>query len=67
MHYSININNVILRNVFKVLVFCVSKVSNNCFSIMAHRSRLGCQIIVSKNFEGITLRVPKAHVDIRDL
>lgn len=30
-------------------------------------SRLGCQIIVTKNFEGITVRVPKAHVDIRDL
>ncbi|KAL9969565.1 hypothetical protein ACROYT_G021794 [Oculina patagonica] len=30
-------------------------------------SRLGCQIIVAKNFEGITVRVPKAHRDIRDL
>ncbi|XP_022797237.1 adrenodoxin, mitochondrial-like [Stylophora pistillata] len=30
-------------------------------------SRLGCQIIVTKNFEGITLRVPKAHRDVRDL
>lgn len=31
------------------------------------RSRLGCQIIVTKAFEGITLRVPKAHRDVRDL
>jgi len=30
-------------------------------------SRLGCQIIVTKDFKGITLRVPKAHRDIRDL
>ncbi|CAH3035413.1 unnamed protein product [Pocillopora meandrina] len=29
-------------------------------------SRLGCQIIVTKAFEGITLRVPKAHRDVRD-
>lgn len=30
-------------------------------------SRLGCQIIVTKDFGGITLRVPKAHRDVRDL
>ncbi|KAJ7389920.1 2 iron, 2 sulfur cluster binding [Desmophyllum pertusum] len=30
-------------------------------------SRLGCQIMVAKTFEGITVSVPKAHRDIRDL
>ncbi|XP_031570143.1 adrenodoxin-like [Actinia tenebrosa] len=28
-------------------------------------SRLGCQITVTKDFEGITLTIPKAHRDVR--
>ncbi|KAM7446693.1 2 iron, 2 sulfur cluster binding [Porites harrisoni] len=30
-------------------------------------SRLGCQICVTKDFKGITLRIPQAHRDVRDL
>ncbi|XP_029214455.2 2Fe-2S ferredoxin-like [Acropora millepora] len=30
-------------------------------------SRLGCQILVTKDFKGITLRVPEAQRDVRDL
>lgn len=30
-------------------------------------SRLGCQILVTKDFQGITLTIPKAHRDLRDL
>ena len=68
MHYSITINNVILYGKSSKCLFSVFlRFKQLCFSIMTRRSRLGCQIIVTKNFEGITVRVPKAHVDIRDL
>ena len=38
-----------------------------CFFLFFDSSRLGCQICVTKDFKGITLTIPKAHRDVRDL
>ena len=49
------------------LVVISTKITEFLFPFFFDSSRLGCQICVTKDFKGITLRIPQAHRDVRDL